>query len=414
MSPSKSWYKRRAYPHFDNEVNSSSARNYVENSSKVSSHSFFPFIRYIKKQKKYRSTKGKTEEKERPICYSSHLDSHIYAYYSSILSKLYEAEIERLGLSENIIAYRSLGKSNIDFANIAFEQVERLAPCMTIALDIVDFFGTLDHRMLYKTWCMILGENRLPTDHYKIFRSITNYAYVDRDELFEVLNLSPQEIEPYSRLCSITEFREKVRSGNLIRKNNQKQGIPQGSPISAFLSNLFMLQFDQFMAEQATLLQSVYLRYSDDILLIVPQKDAALFVDRAKSKLSEIMLEVNDEKTEESCFQYIDGDLVGQPILRYLGFTFDGQRKLVRGRTLSRYFQKVKYGVRKASENAANNPTDKRVYRRALYQRYTHLGKQNFISYVYRAAEKMQSRELRGQVKKHWKFLHKELEKNKP
>ena len=50
--------------------------------------------------------------KSRPVSYASHIDSHIYAYYASILDTNYEEHIVNRGIDSNVTAFRKLGKSN--------------------------------------------------------------------------------------------------------------------------------------------------------------------------------------------------------------------------------------------------------------------------------------------------------------
>lgn len=100
--------------------------------------------------------------KKRPIAYASHVDSHIYAFYANILSKKYEAQLKSLNLSESVLAFRELGKSNIDFAYEAFEQIRSMGECSAIALDFSKFFDRLDHSTLKVCWANLLEEERLP------------------------------------------------------------------------------------------------------------------------------------------------------------------------------------------------------------------------------------------------------------
>lgn len=51
------------------------------------------------------------------------------------------------------------------------------------------------------------------------------------------------------------------------------------------------------------------------------------------------------------------------------------------------------------------------VYRKNLYERYTHLGRNTFIKYAYRSAKLMNSQDIRHQVRGHWKKLHQEIHK---
>ena len=121
------WFKRRGYLHFDSPVSFKKAQKLVNSPKRVSTHSFYPLIHYsIKSFKVKLNASGEIEPKwkTREIKYAAHLDSHIYAYYSWLLGKRYEEEVQRRGLNENVLAFRSLGKNNIDFANDVFEIIK--------------------------------------------------------------------------------------------------------------------------------------------------------------------------------------------------------------------------------------------------------------------------------------------------
>ena len=67
----------------------------------------------------------KFEYKERPISYASHYDSLIYSWYAYQLEDLYEKRIKSAGLTDSIIAYRRLGKSNVYFALETFKFIKK-------------------------------------------------------------------------------------------------------------------------------------------------------------------------------------------------------------------------------------------------------------------------------------------------
>jgi RNA-directed DNA polymerase len=167
------------------------------------------------------------------------------------------------------------------------------------------------------------------------------------------------------------------------------------------------------MAQYAHCINGIYRRYCDDILWICPQEHAEAvksFVDEEVRKCGDKLF-LNSDKTEISEFRIDNNNrLVGTPALQYLGFTFDGQSRLLRSETLARYYCKMKAAVR-ATVVAALNSGTSQVYRRNLYEKYSHLGHNNFITYAYRSAEGMKSPAIRRQIRCHWKKLHKEIEK---
>ena len=92
--------------------------------------------------------------KNRPIKYSSHIDSYIFAYYRELLSEKYESILQNRKLSDSVIAYRKIpsvlkegtGKCNIDFAFEAFMEIQKRKDCAAITLDIESFFESLTLR----------------------------------------------------------------------------------------------------------------------------------------------------------------------------------------------------------------------------------------------------------------------------
>lgn len=55
---------------------------------------------------------------------------------------------------------------------------------------------------------------------------------------------------------------------DLIKTHQDSKGIPQGTPISALLSNIYMVDFDLKAKEIIDRLGGKYYRYCDDMLFI--------------------------------------------------------------------------------------------------------------------------------------------------
>ena len=215
------------------------------------------------------------------------------------------------------------------------------------------------------------------------------------------------------------EFRAEVRGKNLIKKNIESKGIPQGAPISAFLSNLYMLEFDKFVKLITARVKGWYIRYCDDILIVVPPYCADRIEKRVLKKIKELRLEINSKKTERSRFSTIGNSLVADKSLQYLGFTFDGQRILIRSAALARYSQRMKGAVRRAKATAKSRNTakvskglpTKPLYKKSLLEKYSHVGRRNFITYGLRAAQTLESKSIKRQLRPLWKRLQDEIAK---
>lgn len=418
------WFRKRSYLHFDFPISSVKAEQIVSNPSRVKKHSFFPFITFSVQSHKIKKDKLTKEiikkSKKRPIAYSSHIDSHIYAYYSYILEKNYEEQIKILELNDNILAFRKLNKSNIEFALEAFNKISSKGDCTAVALDLSGFFDNLNHRILKEKWCKVLNHENLPEDHYVVFKNITKYSSVDKIGLYEKLNISKNNPKYKRRqICTAKVFRDTVRDSGLIIKNKNEYGIPQGSPMSALLSNIYMLDFDAEMKKYVSDIDGSYYRYCDDMLFIVPKEYGKIIAGEAAQRLSSLKVTLNTDKTEIREFTAKNGKLYSDKSLQYLGFIFDGENIFLRSSSLARFSERMKKGIKLAkatmkSKNKirlARNESPKALFKEKIFARYSHVGKRNFLTYGYRAAKIMGSSTIRKQLKPLYMRLINEIEK---
>lgn len=384
-------------------------------------HSFYPFLRYEVTTRKISKKSGElsSRPKSRTISYASHVDSHIYAYYASLLSKQYESKLVITDANSSVIAFRQLGKSNADFAKSAFDAISRKSPCVVLAYDISGFFDNLDHRLIKKSWCDLLGVPRLPDDYFAIYKSITNHSSVDRERIYKHFGISPHN--PKSgrrRICTPPQFREIKKDRALIERNISGKGIPQGSPISAIISNIYMFDFDMFSSKLVGGLGGIYYRYCDDMLFIVPVEKRAEVENEISVAIKDLGLEIQNEKTDIVTFSSDEASVYSDKPLQYLGFLFDGKRVLIRSAALARFSEKYKRGVSLARQTkrkrdkirAGLGLPSRPIFKRELYQRYSHLGRRNFVRYGLNAAELFGSKHIRRQLKPLWKRLNEEID----
>lgn len=413
------WYRPRGYVHFDVPLGQIAAEKLVTNAEVVASHAFYPLLRYTVETQKIEKNKSTglvtvKAPKKRPISFAAHADAHIYSYYALLMTDPYEKQLRSTGLDASVLAFRALGKSNIQFANDAFELIKQMGNCVAFATDITGFFDNLDHNHLKKAWAGLLKTQPLPSDHFAVFKSLTKYAYVQLEQVFPVLGISPNK-PPRSpeRLCSPMTFREKIRG--LVQTNGGRKGIPQGSPISALLSNIYLLEFDQRLLAEIERRGGRYMRYCDDILCIVPDGREADLLDLVEGLISEYGLEINKKKTDTIRFAKLTGGLKADSPLQYLGFTFDGVSKLIRSSAFAKFSDKMRRGVNLARQSAKKHnkrrPNSLPVWKQTLYERYSHLGSRNFIRYGLRAADEMGSQEIKKQLRPLWGRLERKIAK---
>ncbi len=392
---SKSDLKR--YPHFDPLISAEEGEAYATDKDRVAQHAFFPFIQYSQRWTRFAIKGKKGTVKERPIRYAARLDSYIFSHYRHILSQRYETELASLGLDASILAYRHIpiangqgGKCNIHFAYDAFSKIIELGDCYAIALDVSSYFESLDHVRLKDLWCRMLGVRRLPVDHHHVFRAITQYAWVEKEEVYErlghfgektTINGNPIKgyLTPYEKvpkcLCGGGTFREHIAGSgvqkSIIKRNYKPYGIPQGAPISDLLANLYLIDFDRTVAGWVGEIGGAYFRYSDDILILARGDEtvgrdlmartreliikfgAKLEIKEKKSSLIVFHQEGTDQK-----FQLVHGTQ-GRNGLEYLGFRYDGKRVYLRDATLSNLRRKVARAAYSDAEACARRYPDK-------------------------------------------------------
>ncbi len=375
----------------------------MQDPQKIRKHSFHPLLRFEKKWRRapLKNRKGGVEyrtPKIRPISYACRKDAYIYKHYRTILSSFYEETLKHSQLDTSILAYRKVllqkgsesCKSNINFANDAFKIIDELAKCCVVAIDISDYFGSINHLKLKQVWINLLGTSKLPDDHFAVFKSITNYRYVDKTEAYIALGYSEYDAKKRPRylikpskiptqICSPAEYRKKIVNGGLVRKNNKNYGIPQGTPISDLLANAYLFDFDLNLKKYAKKRGGYYFRYSDDILLIIPGDGRTargiISIINKEIKKHDKQLDINTNKTEIVCFSKKNKKFrcYSPPILKskktkslneglsYLGFRYDGSNVFLRNSTLTNLRGKISRACKAVAYQHINKHREKDI-----------------------------------------------------
>ena len=357
------------YPHFDVENTDKSICIKIADPNYIKKHRFYPFIRRITVAGWRKNDAGKYKVKERHIMFGSHLDSHIYEYYSGLVGELYESYIKDLPCNSSIIGYRRIrvnenAGNNIVFAANLFSQIQNLKSGTLLCFDVLSFFDNIKHDILKEKWIQIINKQglSLPKDHFQIFKSITNYSYVELKALRNRFN-GFYEMDRHSkagkRICNHAEFL-KMSESKLIKKNNHARGIPQGSPISALLANIYMIDFDVRMYDFVVQLGGFYYRYSDDIAIFIPTEHVCDTKEEVTKNLKNLELKYQDNKTEQTEFTcgQVSNDSKSM-FCQYLGFEYDGKEVRIRSSTKAKFYNRLpsrvfKYGIVLDIHNVGN------------------------------------------------------------
>ncbi|MGC1714442.1 MAG: reverse transcriptase domain-containing protein, partial [Xanthobacteraceae bacterium] len=135
--------------------------------------------------------------------------------------------------------------------------------------DLADYFGSIPHADLLKS----------------VARRI-----VDR----RVLHLIKMWLE-----CPVEETDDRGRKTRTTEARDSRRGIPQGSPISPLLANLYMRRFvlGWRMCGLERSLGSRIVTYADDLVILCRRGKAEEALQRLREIMGKLKLTVNEEKT---------------------------------------------------------------------------------------------------------------------
>lgn len=423
---------RKSYAHFDQRVSLRNCLGKVSNPEFVKHYSFYPVIQRDQRRMKWED--GKCESKPRPICYAAHMDRCIYQYYGALLNDRYNECAVARGVDDASIAYRTNhpGMSNCEYAERAFSRIRQHAECFICTGDFQSFFETLDHQCLKRSVRQLFDSDTIPDDYYHVLKAATHYSVCDIKDLltFHQLPHSKTGIDRLnrkSRVLSPLELRQRAR--HLFKspwKENGGQGIPQGLPISGVLANIYMIDFDEAMVDAAKEVGGLYLRYSDDFILVSPSLGGFRTLQQALQKqvLQLPTLALHPKKTKRyyysgGCVRRLNEDLsFGEDsgnAIAYLGFTFDGREVRLRQSTIGKFYRKTYGRVKRAFRY--ERPSRKRVNQLYIdssdWGRYPSRNKLvrkrcerekargNFLSYANRAARTFPKDPILRDTRKH-------------
>ena len=484
----------KKYLHFDKEFCSDNPEKilkltgYIKDHKMIASHSFMPLIgstsieRRISRKKTYWYYKKMLEnnldnneiasvcrkqiesfeengvKKERALAYASHLDSHIYSYYAAMLKPLYEMAIANTPLENEVIAYRKIKnltrngvKSKFTSTVAAYDAIDAIKKfdnnCYALCFDLEHFFDTIEHQHLKDAWCSILGKDKLPEDHYNIFKSVTRFCYVKTEEIEHIFNLEREKADRTgNEIKSIHGFFKNAKDFRRFRKTYAKaypdhpafhqnpglnkeglplHGIPQGLSISTVLSNIYMLPFDRTVSEFVHQHGGFYRRYCDDIMIIIPHNEE--LKDETVTLLKKAVAERGDslklhpihewdKHTKSQCFDFLDKEKLMRKPLQYLGITYDGKNVRIRQSSISKYQRNqakaVSANLMKVKHILMHNYNEKKsisclkrsdvcIRRTSLYESFTFRGNQNFYGYASTVAKMFDSEAVRSQLRSH-------------
>jgi hypothetical protein len=189
-----------------------------------------------------------------------------------------------------------------------------------------------------------------------------------------------------------------------------------------------MLEVDKQINDAVCKLGGMYIRYSDDFMIILPDspeinavtelKRIAYFIKQAPR----LTLEPN----KRQYFHFEEGMLanVGKSFhesaddssqaINFLGFSFDGHTVRIRAKTISKYYYRMYRKAKSIARMGGMTPDGRRITGRNLYMSYSRKGSKtghgNFLTYVDRAAAEYGPHEsIKKDTRKHMQKIRRIL-----
>lgn len=383
----KSFIGLRNYQHLDFQYNPKQCNQEKQcfcDQGLLKNHKFWPFIRQDQHTRRYNSVKIKSENgkfkkeveitrKTRKIMYASHHDATLFAFYAWILKHNFNNIVKNTPLEKSVIGYRKIpinndhNKSNIDFANDIYKHIQKSNGYVALCLDIHDFFGTINHTLLKQK--LIPFQEGISDENLSIIlKPITKYRYIFLEDVEKIFKDDANWLD-------YNKYNKTIRSNpKLIHKNIYNKGIPQGSPISDILANIYMYEFDKWLCQEVYQHEfGLYYRYSDDIIVIVPEKFAMNLFYNIQEQIKKHGLKISDKKTEalrididnhkliDVTSSYIKSYYKERETLQYLGFEISINRIAIRSNTIAKLYRKYipKYSPKRASKKRHSTTRNK-------------------------------------------------------
>jgi group II intron reverse transcriptase/maturase len=221
----------------------------------------------------------KANGKLRPLGISTVRDRVCMTAAMLVLEPIFEAD-----LPPEQYAYRP-GR-NAQQAVVAVEERLFRGQPDVVDADLADYFGSIPHTELLQSIARRIVDPR-------------------------VLHLIKMWLE-----CAVEETDKRGRKTRTTEARDKRRGIPQGSPISPLLANLYMRRFvvacKKFGLEQS--LGTSIVTYADDLVILCRKGNAEAALHHLREIMGKLKLTVNEEKTR--ICKVPDGEF------DFLGYTF--------------------------------------------------------------------------------------------
>jgi RNA-directed DNA polymerase len=223
----------------------------------------------------------KANGKLRPLGISTLRDRVCMTAAMLVLDPIFEAD-----LPPEQYAYRQ-GR-NAQQAVIDAEETLYEGHLDVVDADLADYFGSIPHADLMRSLARRIVDSR-------------------------VLHLIKMWLE-----CAVEETDDRGRKKRTTEAKDSGRGIPQGSPISPLLANLYMRRFVLEWKRRGLekRLRSRIVTYADDLVILCRRGKAEEALQRMREIMARLKLTVNEEKTRICKVPESEFDFLGYSVLQ--------------------------------------------------------------------------------------------------
>lgn len=188
---------------------------------------------------------------------------------------------------------------------------------------------------------------------YKI--DISNYFNsIDIDIMLSIFKKNIDDTKLYNLLSSILLNNKVLFNNNIIEEH---KGIMAGTPIAAFLSNLYLKELDEYFKNE----NIMYFRYSDDILFFCDELKFKYYVNELNNLINKYKLNINNDKVQ-----------IIKPKERFdfLGFGFESNIIDISSISIKKIKGKINRSSRKIRRWMINKKVDKDKAMKVMIRKY--------------------------------------------